>query len=90
MVMPMKQECLITDKVCSNSNKKCKECILDNCKGVIEMIDIQEKKKREIQIDRLKRQLPYKCQDCSLLEILNLEKGKVRCFYNVNGKCILK
>ena len=59
-------------------------------RGVIEMIDIQEKKKREIQIDRLKRQLPYKCQDCSLLEILNLEKGKVRCFYNVNGKCILK
>lgn len=83
-------ECLLTDKVCSNSNKKCKVCALDNCKGVLSMIDIQEKKKREIQMNRLKRQLPEKCQECGLLEIINLDKGKVRCFYNVNGKCMLR
>lgn len=83
-------ECLITDKVCSNSNKKCKVCALDNCKGVLAMIDIQEKKKQEIQMKILKRELPEKCQECGLLEIINLDKGKVRCFYNVNGKCMLR
>ena len=83
-------ECLITDKICSNSNKKCKVCMLDSCKGVIKIMDMQERKEQEIKMSRLKRELPDKCQNCSLLEIVNLDKGKVRCFYYTNKGCILK
>lgn len=82
-------ECLLTDNVCSNTNKKCKVCVLDNCKEVIRMIDIQEKKKNEMLLKKLKEELPEQCKTCGLIEIVNVSKGKVRCFYNVNGKCIL-
>lgn len=82
-------ECLLTDKVCSNTNKKCKECALDNCKGVMRMIDLQEKRKREMQMKKLKIDLPEKCKECGQLEIINLDKGQVRCFYKIKDKCIL-
>ena len=34
-------ECLKTDKICPNTNKKCKTCILDECKGALKMLEIQ-------------------------------------------------
>ena len=83
-------ECLLTDKVCSNTNKKCKECIFDECKGVINMIEKQEKKRREMLMNKLKKQLPEQCKKCGMLEIININKGEVRCFYKIKDKCMLE
>ena len=79
--------CLETNEVCSNTNKKCKECYLDSCYKVL---DIQEKNYRKEQLQRLKKHLPEQCKNCSFLEVINLEKMEVRCFYRVKDKCTLK
>lgn len=83
-------KCLLTNEVCSNTNKRCKECNLDDCKKVLQMIDIQEKNIRLEQMDRLKKWLPEECKNCSHLEIINLNRMKVRCFYRIKEKCVLK
>lgn len=80
-------ECLVTNEVCLNSNKKCKECILDECKGALIMLDIQEKNIRKEELNRIKKQLPIECKECSMLEIV--EVNKVKCFYRMNGVCML-
>lgn len=30
-------QCLINNKICSNANKRCKNCVFDECKEVINM-----------------------------------------------------
>lgn len=30
-------QCLINNKICSNTNKRCKNCVFDECKEVINM-----------------------------------------------------
>lgn len=82
--------CLETNEVCSNTNKRCKECKLDDCKEVLQMIDIQEKNYIKEQLQRLKKNLPEQCKNCSFLEVINLDKMEVRCFYRVKDKCTLK
>ena len=54
------EECLITNIVCSNSNKKCKICKLDKCKEVLNMIDVQqsiEDKYKILEIKKMKLML---------------------------------
>ena len=86
----MSMKCLDTGKVCSNTNKKCKECMLDECRGVFKMLEIQEKHIREEQLERLNKYLPKECVNCPHLEIINLRNMEVRCFYKVKDKCTLK
>ena len=81
-------KCLETNKICSSSNKKCKECKLDTCKGIINMIDIQEENIRKEKIEKLNKQLPEQCRNCSFLEIIDLNRQKVKCFYLVKNKCL--
>lgn len=84
-------KCLKNDnKICSNTNKKCKECILDDCKKLMSTIEFYERKQEEIRLNRLKRQLPLECVNCTLLEIINIDKEKVKCFYRINNRCILE
>ena len=84
------EKCLITNEICSNTNKKCKTCKLDECNEVFNMLDIHEKNIQKEQLDRLKRKLPEQCRNCSFLEIINSEHYKVKCFYKIKNKCILK
>lgn len=83
-------ECLKDNKICSNTNKKCKECILDDCKKAMSLIEYYEKQKEEAKLSRLKRQLPIECANCTMLEIIDINKEKVKCFYRMNNKCILE
>lgn len=83
-------ECLITNKVCPNTNKKCKECILDECKGALRMLEIQEKNYRIEKLNELKKHLPKECKNCSMLQVIDLNNKKVNCFYRMKDKCILK
>lgn len=83
------EKCLERNEVCSNCNKECKECKLDDCKQTFKMIDRSEEKEYDFKIKKIKAQLPRECRNCSLLQILNLDKQKVYCGYRVNNKCIL-
>lgn len=37
-------QCLIDNKVCPATNKRCKNCSLEDCKRTIEMIETQEER----------------------------------------------
>lgn len=86
-------KCLIDGKVCPNNNLKCKVCKLDDCRNTIEAIEVEEmiwyKTKEDIFYEKLEKEYP-KCVNCTQLEILNLEKGKVRCPYMIRNGCALK
>lgn len=81
------EECLITDKVCSNTNKKCKECKLDECKEVLNMVEAQQSYEDRYKMEQLRKQLPKECKYCCFLETRD---DGVYCFYRYNGKCVLK
>lgn len=84
------EKCLETNIVCSNSNKQCKNCKLDECKNTFKMIDRLENKEYDFKIEKIKAQLPKMCKDCSLLQILNLDKQLVYCPYRLKEGCLLK
>lgn len=84
------EKCLETNIVCSNSNKQCKNCKLDECKNTFKMIDRLEEKEYDFKIEKIKAQLPNMCKKCSLLQVLNLDKQIVYCPYRIKGKCLIK
>lgn len=49
---------------------------------------LSENEKNRIK-NKLKKEYP-ECVKCPYLEIENVEKGIVKCFYRVKDKCILK
>lgn len=84
------ERCLETNVVCSNTNKQCKNCKLDECKNTFKMIDRIEEKEYDFKIEKIKAQLPKDCKECSLLQILNLDKQLVYCPYRLKERCLLK
>lgn len=80
-------ECLETNKICTV--KKCKVCILDNCKETLRMIDYNEKRLYEKKMNLIREQLPIICCNCSFLEIIDLDKQIVRCPYMIK-RCICR
>ena len=84
------ERCLETNIVCSNCNKLCKDCKLDECKETIKMIDRLEEKEYDFKIKKIKAQLPQMCKNCGLLQILNLDKQLVYCPYRIKNKCLIK
>lgn len=81
-------ECLITDKICPASNKKCKTCKLEDCKEVIKMIDDSEKWIEKQRKKELIKQLPEQCRNCLQLRIIDVKNKKVYCPYMIK-RCIL-
>ena len=85
------------NKACPMNNLKCKECKMLDCKKKIENLEEEEKvqkaKQKQILVEELKKQFPFcinKEKICSYLDILNLEKRKVRCPYMINQECVLQ
>ena len=54
------------------------------------MIDRLEEKEYDFKIKKIKAQLPQMCKECSLLQILNLDKQLVYCPYRINNRCLIK
>lgn len=52
------EQCLIDNKVCSEQNKKCKECKLDDCRKAIQMIEEEQKYEDRYNLMILKKNLP--------------------------------
>ena len=80
--------CLETDKICSEQNRKCKNCKLDSCKETIKLIEDQEKDIQEKLLKKLYKDLPEQCRHCSFLEVIDLRHQKVRCFYLIKNECL--
>lgn len=83
------ERCLETNIVCSNCNKLCKNCKLDECKETMRMIDRLEEKEYNFKIKKIKTQLPQMCKECSFLKILDLDKQQAYCPYMIKNKCVL-
>lgn len=84
------EQCLIDNKVCPATNKRCKNCSLEDCKRTIEMIETQEEREEKWKRKLIKVQLQEQCKNCSFLEVINLDKQIVRCPYLVKNKCLIK
>lgn len=82
--------CLKDNKVCSNTNRRCKECVFDECKEVIKMDEEIQKYEDLDKLDKLNKELPEQCKNCSFLEIINLDKKIVRCPYMIKDRCLIK
>ena len=83
-------QCWIDNKVCPATNKRCKNCSLEDCKRTIEMIETQEEREDKWKRKLIKVQLQEQCKNCSFLEVINLDKQIVRCPYLVKNKCLIK
>lgn len=81
--------CLINNKVCSNTNKRCRDCVFDECKEVIKMEEEIQKYEDKYNLECLKRDLPEECQQCSFLEVINAKTKKVYCPYMLKDKCLI-
>lgn len=82
--------CIKSKEVCSNTNKKCKECVFDECKEVINMNEEEQKYEDLENMRKLKKELPEQCKNCSFLEVINLREGKVYCPYMIKERCLIK
>lgn len=52
------EQCLIDNKICSEQNRKCKECKLDDCRKAIQMIEEEQKYEDRYNLMVLKKNLP--------------------------------
>ncbi len=59
------EQCLIDNKICSEQNKKCKECKLDDCRRTMQMIEEEQKYTDRDNLRKLREQLPKQCRNCS-------------------------
>lgn len=84
------EQCLIDNKVCAVQGQRCKDCKLDDCRKVIEMIETQEEKEIKRKKKLIEVQLPEQCKSCSFLEVIDLDNQIVRCPYLVKNKCLIK
>ena len=84
------EQCLIDNKVCPVTNKRCKNCSLEDCKRIIEMIEAQEERENKRKRKLIKVQLPEQCKGCSFLEVIDLDNQRVRCPYRVKERCLIK
>lgn len=55
--------CLKDNKVCSNTNKRCKECVFDECKEVINMNEEIQKYEDLENLEKINRDLPEQCKN---------------------------
>lgn len=81
-------ECIRTNIICPQNDRKCKVCKLDSCKEVIQMLYIQEKHINKELKERLIKNLPGPCKKCPFLEVIDLKHQKVKCFYLVKNECL--
>lgn len=81
-------KCLEDKKVCG-SIKKCEHCIFDDCRHTLEVLEMMKKKKEDIRLKSIKRQLADSCKNCSMLQILNIDKQRLYCPYLVKRECLI-
>lgn len=81
--------CIEKNKVCSLQGQKCKDCKLDDCRKIIEMIETEEHYEENWKMKLITNQLPEQCKNCSFLEIIDINNQTVRCPYMLKDRCVL-
>ena len=80
---------------CCNNCKVDKECeihITENCKAkcnLLNELEEQEKQEQNEKKTKLIKQLPKKCQNCNIIQIIDLNKGKFYCPYMIRESCMI-
>lgn len=82
--------CLDTNNICPEGNKKCKECKLDFCQYTLKILEDEMKKKDDRRKTLIKAQLPEQCKNCSFLKVIDLNKQIVRCPYMIKSECLIR
>lgn len=82
-------KCIEKGEICPEHNRQCKQCKLDECKEVIHMIEEEQKYTDKDNLEKLIKQLPEECKNCSMLEIINIAKKEVYCAYRIKERCLL-
>ena len=65
------------------------QCLIDNKVCPIQG-ETQEEREEKWKRKLINVQLSEQCQDCSFLEVINLDEQIVRCPYLVKNKCLIK
>ena len=82
--------CMENDnKVCSEFNKKCKDCALDDIKKAYSLSDIWNEQKEKEAREKFETSIPEECKKCTLLEKDYLHKT-VKCLYRSKNRCMLE
>lgn len=81
-------KCLEDEKVCGKI-LKCKDCTFDDCRKALEVLEEMKKKKEDIRLKSIKRQLADSCKNCKMLQILDIDKQKLYCPYLVKKECLI-
>lgn len=84
------EQCLIDNKICSEQNRKCKVCELNDCRRTVQMIEDEQKWIDKDNLEKLRSKLPEECKRCSMLEIINIRTQKVHCAYRIKNKCLIE
>lgn len=81
-------KCLKDGKVCGKT-LKCKDCKLDDCRKALKVLEDMKKKKEDVRLMDIKRQLVDSCKNCSMLQILDIDRQKLYCPYLVKKECLI-
>jgi len=81
-------KCLEDGKICGKI-QKCKDCIFDDCRKTLEVLEEMKKKKEDVRLKSIKRQLSDSCKNCSMLQILDINKEKIYCPYLIKRECLI-
>lgn len=84
------EECLITDKVCSNTNKKCKECKLDDCNQTFQIIEKREKSKEYKLKKEINKEIPDECKRLSFFRNNQPKRKKDKVFLQCKERLFIK
>lgn len=82
-------KCLEDGKVCM-TKKKCKDCVFDNCRKTLEVLEKVKKGKEDLRLRSIRKQLADSCKNCSMLRILDIDKQKLYCPYLVKKECLIR
>lgn len=81
-------KCLEDGKVCM-TKKKCKNCVFDDCRKTLEVLEKVKKGKEDLRLKSIRKQLADSCKNCSMLQILDIDKQKLYCPYLVKRECLI-
>ena len=77
------------NKICNDTNKKCKTCTLDDIREAYNLTDYWNERTEKEKREEFERQIPEECKKCTLLE-KDITHKKLRCLYRSKNRCILE
>lgn len=77
------------NKICSEFNKKCKDCALDDVRKAYGLTDYWNERKAKEDKEQFEKEIPDECKKCTLLE-KDVTHKTLKCLYRSKNRCILE